>query len=605
MNVASYAQNVPSQVLGTFIYKSKAYNYDFEAKQQPGNDLTYSLNISTLDKKVASAADSLATDTTATNGVETEAPPSNAAYLFNSFEQTEFVGIFLQQMKEKFSEDSNSILVNRGTAIFFNIKARQSNLDAEPITAYLILRKDIIHSFLQSDLTKYDQGTLGRVIALHAIHDVSVETQDGAIKNIIVHLVDTGAITRSQESPRQYLEFKNPYPISISGKFDPEKFANIRLYSFNCNGIKDLSRYIFLSDLLSLKIILDNYKDDYSPSSRKVSLSPDNPIQELKKERRSRILQVAAFSDFVGMDQEQPNGLIQIEARRKININTKSRLLRRVDQGDNLADRYDLHQIIPYRIKNNFPKMDTLGKGRALYYIYERQRYPRGYADSAKKANPAWKPRYNLIDTTTIRQRKFRSPYYTFFSCIEPVLLFSKLEETKRLLEYSKAANGRIDPLQLYQYQVASLGINLDVLKVSFPQLKFNWNLLHGGFYWFRTRVATTSDSNNQESAPLNSNYWKVGTSASFNPDSDWSLSFGVDYIHPQLMNGAYQLTSKDGLWQMLFDASYNTSDDGKLFFRFRLTSEVNKPGNNFTQIQMGYSLNLFVGAKSAKPATN
>jgi len=56
-----------------------------------------------------------------------------------------------------------------------------------------------------------------------------------------------------------------------------------------------------------------------------------------------------------------------------------------------------------------------------------------------------------------------------------------------------------------------------------------------------------------------------------------------------------YKITGKDGLWQMFFDASYKTSDDNKMFLRFRWTSEVKNHDNNFTQIQLGYSMSLFV----------
>jgi len=578
---AGFAQKNPQRILATFLHEGRPYNYEFEMKAE----FNYSFKISSLGKDDPAKDDSLAVDSvqiTASDNPPKKDPATenstDPVYLFRSFDQISFVGIFLRQMKDKFGIDSTKALENTATEIFFTIKTRLNFIDDEPVTAYLILKKDNIHSFLQSNFSHYYNGWLKNLIAYHAIDRVTVETQDGAIKNITARMIDTALVNSIRESPRQYLEFKNPFPIGISGKFDPEKLSAIKLYCFNCYGIKDLSRYIHLSDLLTLDIVLENNKDDYSPSNRTIGLSPANPIQELKKDRRSRILNIAAFSDFVGMDQEQPNGLIQIEARRKININTKFRLLHSFDQGEDVASRYNLSKIIAIPVDTSYKTT------RSKYLTYNLYR-KRGRLDSTSVP----------FDSVRLKQRRFTSPYYTFFSTIEPVLLFSKLEQTNKLIDSGKVVNGKLPPILLYQYQLASLGVNLDILRVSFPQLKFNWNLLHGGYFWFRTRVATSSDTNSKSSVALNSNYWQLGTSFSFNPDTRWAASFGINYIHQQLLNPNYKIMATDGLWQIFFDGSFKTSDDNKMFLRFRWTSEVKDHDNNFTQIQLGYSMSLFV----------
>lgn len=640
--------------MGTFIYNSKAYNYEFIKE----SDESYNLKLSTIEKADASAK----ADTTENNDGNEEKTNTDASEstgnsnLFSSFEKGVFEGIFLNQMKAKFNEDSSGSLTDIATRIFFSIKARLDFIDDEPITAYLILKKDSIHSFLSSNSSVYYTGRLSRLVAYHAIDRVTVETQDGAIKNITVRMLDTALVKQHAETPRHYVEFKNQFPVSISGKFDAENFADVKLYCFNCAGIKNVSRYINLSDLISLDIVLENNKDDYSPVNSTVSVSPAKPIVELKKEKRSRIFEVAAFSDFVGMDQEQPNGLIQIEARRKININTVSRpLLYRPGNAD-FASKYNLRNARVFMVKPGEPGYD---KNKTGYKIYKYIKPASGNADSLKldslkkqsikmeslrqdsinydaiKNNILAKARLNkglsrkdslelelnnihiqeleaarndlksaqnnrpqLLDIIYIPKNKIGSRYYTFFGSIEPVLLFSKLEQTNRFIDSAKAPANKINPLQLYQYQIASLGINVDLIKFSFPQLKFTWNFLHGGVYWFRTRVATSSDSS-QKSVALNSNYWQAGTSLSFNPDSRWALTFGVNYIQPNLWNTDYTLTNSHALLQTFLDGSMKTSDDAKMFLRFRWTSEMGKHEVNFTQFQLGYSMNIFV--KSGK----
>lgn len=113
---------------------------------------------------------------------------------------------------------------------------------------------------------------------------VSVEIADGAIKNLIIKVVKNSPATIRDQSPWKYTEFKNQFPIRISEQFDSEYFNKIYLYCFDCNAVEGLTRYIKLSDLLALDLVLENNGEEYSPSDRTVVLSPLNPIAEWKKE---------------------------------------------------------------------------------------------------------------------------------------------------------------------------------------------------------------------------------------------------------------------------------------------------------------------------------
>lgn len=551
------AQAASKRVIGSFVIDSFAYTYEFTKLEED----RYTFNISSVtDTEEASTED---------EGDEAT-PTTRAASVYPLGELTleKFKVIFQDQMSKKYNLRGNHVS-DAAYEVFWTIKAKLDPANDEPTTAYFILKKDHIWSFLRSNWSGYYyKGGLSKLIAPHYIHRVDIETEDGAIKNISVYLIRPEAAENMTSSPRSFLLFKNQFPISISGKFDYEKFSKINLFCFNCSGIDGLTRYIRLSDLAILDIVYENDKEDYSPSNRTFSVMPSKPIAGLKKEKRSKILEVAAFTDFVGLDRAEPNGLIQIEAKRRININTKSRLFAR---GKKSMDK--LSQINLAKVKTDpLPERTT---NSIIYKVY---------------------PDKGEAQTIKIPRSRFRSVYFNFFGYVEPSLLFSKLEQNNRFIDSAKGASGILDPVSLYQYQLASFGIKLQFFRLSIPQIKIQWNAINVGAYWSRSRVALTTDSAGP-SVPLNSNYWQFGSNVIFRPDNRWGASMGFEYILPRIWNDDYKVSNRKGVFQKQFDAWYKTGDDGKLFFRYRWTYENKNRNNNFTQIQLGYSLNLFAGS--------
>ncbi|HTE33038.1 MAG TPA: hypothetical protein VK666_21795 [Chryseolinea sp.] len=510
--------------------------------------------------------------------------------------------IIKQQMIDRFHAIKNDTLDDFSIAQAIKIETRFKFLDDEPVTANLILRDDYVSSLLKYNGSPYYSGALSRLIAGHRVESVRVETEDGAIKNIIAHFV-APKIELKNASPRTYVEFKNAFPISISGKFDPEAFANVRLYCLNCWGIKGLDRFIKLSDLLALDITLQNDKEDYSPVNTTIELNPTRTIAELKKEKRSRILEVAAFTDFVGLDQEQPNGLIQFEAKRKLNINTKSRIMASFETEDEITNQMNVSGMT--EVSRDLKKDATI-------HVYKRPLEKGEFLpDSSKnikveiKQEPSTKKKDSLVSmvyfTYTIpKQTKFHSSYYTVVNNIEPRLLFSKLEQNQRFIDSLGLDGGKISPVKLLQYQLVSFGFTANIFKLSFPQLKFSWNVMSAGLYWFRSRVGISSDSS-RASTPINSSYLLLSTEAVFKPDNRWGVTMGVNFIKPSIWNGTYELANSHPIIQPHFDAFLKTNETDKLFFRFAWSSEYKQRENNFTQIQLGYSVNLFTADSNSK----
>lgn len=576
------AQSQPKRLLGTFIYKSKVYNYEFISENLNNYNLKLSSAFKNAEKADSVKVDSAKVDTAKNedeDGKTAKSNPDTLDYIFSDFNEEVFSEVFRSQLKNKFNIDSNKQLNAKATQVFYEIKANLSFVDDEPVTAHLILKKDRIFSILKSiDSSHYTNGRLSKVTVWHQVERVTVETQDGAIKNISVHVIDPRVVNTAGQSPRQFLEFKNQYPISISSRNDPERFADVNLYCFNCSGILGLTRYIRLSDLLILDIQLENDKEDYSPSNRVVSLSPSLPIVELKKGKRSRILEIAAYSDFVGLDQEQPNGLIQIEVKRRINLNTKSHAFFKSEDNEDKVAKYDFDKLnkLQFTADN-----DAKNKDKDSYYI-------------ASNEGGNGKETLRLAVSRSV----LNAAYYNFLGSIEPRLLFAKLEENNRflLLNDGNLNDKKINALQVFQHQLVSFGATLNVAKISLPEAKLSWNVIDVGGYWYRSRAKLEADSANTHSTALNTGYYKLGTSVEFHPDNRYGLGFSMNYFGQHTWNKYYVLAHNKGLFQAGFDGYLKTNEEDKFFFRFRWTLEGHNLNSNFTQVQIGYSLNIFSG---------
>lgn len=279
--------------------------------------------------------------------------------------------------------------------------------------------------------------------------------------------------------------------------------------------------------------------------------------------------------------------MIQIEAKRKININTKYHLFAGGDKkNENLAAQVDLGAIQSYKIEKK--------QSESIYDIKLKQ--------NLEKGNYTMDTTSYVQKTFTVKHKRFKSPFFNIFGNIEPRLLFSKLEDNKRFLDSSAVSDNKINPLRLYQQQLASFGTTFQLLRFSFPQLKFSWNVLSTGIYWYRSRLTLSSDSTNTNSIPLNSHYAVIGTQVNFKPDSRWGAILGFDYIKQSLWNSSYTLSNTHALHQVYFESFLKTDTYSKLFFRFRWTYVHKNRESNFTQIQMGYSVNLFGGGFKTVP---
>jgi hypothetical protein len=299
-------------ILGSFIDSSKVFNYEFK---QYSNDL-YSFKICPLEKQ---ALDSCIDD--------------KNELVFNEFSQQKFVYQFcvlLNKCKDGFDSvrrEDESL----ASGIFYSIKMQLDFNEDEPITAYVKLNKSEIHSSREIKprkqwfWSKFNLAKYEKQYELLTVDNIQIEFEDGTIKNIVVDLypLDSNGYKSSKR-------FMNTTPISVSTLNDPNLFRNIYLSREDtCEGDDSTDNeciyYILLSDLIDYVNLLETNKEDYSPVNCVVTLDKYHPIQSLRKERRSDLLMVKVFSDLYGLQGNEPNGLLQMEASRKINLNTNRR----------------------------------------------------------------------------------------------------------------------------------------------------------------------------------------------------------------------------------------------------------------------------------------
>lgn len=113
--------------------------------------------------------------------------------------------------------------------------------------------------------------------------------------------------------------YENIYAIGFTSITNYSTFQNIRLFKRSSDN-----KYIYLSDALPrYDNLLDLYTRDYSPADTVINnhISSSGPIT-LKKERNINLFESKIYTDLEGLNQDKPNGLIQIEIAKRFNLLT-------------------------------------------------------------------------------------------------------------------------------------------------------------------------------------------------------------------------------------------------------------------------------------------
>ncbi len=167
------------------------------------------------------------------------------------------------------------------------------------------------------------------------VDSIVMEINEGFIENILMigkvkeYADKYGHIKMGKDGKAipfsRTLKFGNSSPIGFSRKLDFDVIKGKKLYT---RGGERTQYQTSLEDVLSIYIQEHEVgRRDYSPANQKVVLKKKAIEQSslclgLKKEATYQLFEAKIFSDFVGLDETEPNGLIQTEISKRINLRT-------------------------------------------------------------------------------------------------------------------------------------------------------------------------------------------------------------------------------------------------------------------------------------------
>jgi len=426
------------------------------------------------------------------------------------------------------------------------IKSKKDSLNQQK--SYLLSLRNKIDEIKKNK--KYEQPFI--------IDSIQVEFYEGFIENIWV-------VGHLKLDPKKSLKFENRSPIRFSSKKAYDRSNNIYL---TASGEEDIYWVLYMGDLISYLQNHDNGTKDYSPANGTVvwTDSKKNKLEEAKslyKKATSKVFEAHVFSDFVGFDEEAPNGLIQTEISKRFNIYTR---------------RF-----------GSFLTKD------AVY---------------CKCHGPQYGSNLGFLN--------FIRPSFVFSK-------FEQKKRNLELGVQNKIINGELQSIKfastqhILQHEIFNIGAVVNGITLDMPLAKSV--LYHNvGFAYGRTEVTDSiyQYKDNTISA-VGANYYGINTTRLFaeivykiTPEKrygvetairfTWLKGFTAEKSFFQLnkLDKSDQIDSEAAAinaWMIRFQVSGffrpSKDSDSKLFIRYRLHAQLDSPKYNFHQLQVGYSFYL------------
>ncbi|HVD99493.1 MAG TPA: hypothetical protein VNB90_14895 [Cytophagaceae bacterium] len=388
-----------------------------------------------------------------------------------------------------------------------------------------------------------------RISYTFKITELEIEFNDGFIENIVV----IGTLTDTVKS--KFLKFNNQYPIGFSRKWDYWKYKDsYLLYAKGPDGeVYTMDVRNVISDYIE-KLEVD--RRDYSPQDTVMNFKFSNNVEKsmtLTKENTYKLFEAKVYSDFVGLNDNNPNGLVQTEISRKVNLITyrfiwfeRRNLNMKVSFGG-----YIKPEIVLSKIEKNNKNLLLDYKDRVI----DNQYTPLKYTSTLKLRQYE---NFNAgfdFNLTTWDIPSFKSLFY-----IDAGFRYGRTSITDSVRRYQNN--------QIVHTEVAN---NFGVNTVRFyPKVTweiksderycFNFSYSHV-WYYLRdnsfTQVANLESYNtNSEKGTTSKQYNQVALLATFNPNR-------------------------------------SAPSKGKLFFRYQLYWQQGYWNTTFEQAQVGYSFFL------------
>lgn len=406
------------------------------------------------------------------------------------------------------------------------------------------------------------------------ISNVQIVFQQGFIQDVIVDgkiVLDKSAplddLINLEEFVGAELKFTNYYGIGFSSKKNIGNLNRINLYTnqkknTNLNFLyKKNKEWVNIYEKHEIHIKLgevidsydfknDLYTTDYSPANIKVAIEGGKSTT-LYKDKTYKILEARVFSDFLGFNSENPNGLLQFEVEKQFNFNTT---------------RY---KFLTYRIRAGIGFMEYLKLSGGVTKIEDNNRYLIPEMQDEEVVNPA--------GNTVLVNNRFTTP------------------------------------VDVVNHQSWNVGISNNIILLDMPLIKSQLHI-NGAFKFAQTKVQDSLRTLNPDltitskSKEYNLNYWlfypevtwhvlpetRYGFYGTWRPKYFYSLTDGIQYkgpLDPLTDIRRDEISNWINEFELLGYLYVNEEkQNGKLFVRWRLNSEMGFSKNNFSQFQVGYS---------------
>ncbi|MCF8370653.1 MAG: hypothetical protein K9H64_03455 [Bacteroidales bacterium] len=372
------------------------------------------------------------------------------------------------------------------------------------------------------------------------VKDVEIEFFDGFIETI--------KINASGDNTPLFngLVFENKYGIGFSSRINYKALYETKLYS---NRI-DTNIYVVLGDVLKYDYKIRQRTKDYSPQNNTIYTYGGEKV-ELRKMDSNRLFDFIVFTDLMGVNGDNPNGLVQTEFSKDIQINTRRHQTTNKFWLNKLFQGYGWLQFI----EPSFTLSKLEDNNRYLIPLREEDLY----------INPVSGP-------------KLRTSL-------------------------------RTNPLDIHRYQRLSLGIDLNVLFFDSPEGKFHAQINAGarfGSTLIRDSIHHLSiDTNIVNSGIVNDfgiNYFTLSPEAKiqFYPDERFGmvLSYRLNFLISAFNNPELISEWKNGKPYRDYENKSNTFEimgfwqtkdsSNKIFVRWRFHNQVHNIYNNYHQFQTG-----------------
>jgi hypothetical protein len=431
-----------------------------------------------------------------------------------------------------------------GKKFYFALIASNTNDDPNAIPIAGTIRiKDQANVYVK----KAGDNDYGTSANQYKVQKVQIEINNGFIENIRAYILISGTV----------YYFNNIYGMGFTSVTNFKDLSEARLYETNSSpylGKSKLGFYLKLSGLLDYDYDLELDRRDYSPANIKVTIKGGDS-QKLYKLATNKLFEAKIYTDFMGLSENKPNGLVQTEVNKTINLNTIQHL----------------SPIFLYPFFKSFGFFQTISPVINISKIEQHNRNLILNDLDSLRLHPG------KNDTTLLNSSKHR---------------------------YTTA-------LALYQYQSYSFGFDLNILNLTNHDLKYTLNFNLGARLGITsltdslTKIADGKISKTGFVSNFTVNTLQLAPSATitFLPEERFNFSISDVLLMVKPVGNNFQLLSfdratnqkatypvKTWLNTVELQMAIQVNPNSKLFARGRLISELHNINNNFSQIQVGYS---------------